>query len=169
MRWFFFSWSLSVSKSSQVSRTLLSILADLNKPVVWMVSTRPLISKSSSHCTSLLVTVPSASITIGITITFVFHRFFCSLARSKYSISFLQFYPLISQNGNFFFCWQYLVWSSGWDSEIHLYLAFRRILCVLFSRTDYVSCMYHLSVRSNFKLLHNSLLITVLTDSYVDL
>ena len=40
--------SLRYSKSSQVSRTLLSILADLNNVVVWMVSILPLISTSSS-------------------------------------------------------------------------------------------------------------------------
>ena len=39
---------LSESKSPQISRTLLSILADLNNAIVWMVSIRPLISKSSS-------------------------------------------------------------------------------------------------------------------------
>ena len=44
-----FHWSLSDSKSPQVSRTLLSILAVLNKVVVWMVSTRPPISKSSGQ------------------------------------------------------------------------------------------------------------------------
>ena len=43
-----FHWSLSDSKSPQVSRTLLSILAVLNNAVVWMVSTRPPTSKSSS-------------------------------------------------------------------------------------------------------------------------
>ena len=42
-----FHRSLSDSKSPQVSRALLSILADLNNAVVWMVSTRPFISKSS--------------------------------------------------------------------------------------------------------------------------
>ena len=36
-----FHWSLSDTKSPQVSRILLSILADLNKDVVWMVSNRP--------------------------------------------------------------------------------------------------------------------------------
>ena len=41
-------WSLNDSKSTQVSRTLHSILADLNNAVVWMVSIRPFISKSSS-------------------------------------------------------------------------------------------------------------------------
>ena len=40
--------SLSDSKSSHVYRTFLSILADLNNAVIWMVCTHPLISKSSS-------------------------------------------------------------------------------------------------------------------------
>ena len=39
--------SLSDSKSPQVYRTLLNILPDLNNIVVWMVSSCPLISKSS--------------------------------------------------------------------------------------------------------------------------
>ena len=42
-----FLWSLSDSKSPKISRILLSILADLNNVVVFIVSTRPLISKSS--------------------------------------------------------------------------------------------------------------------------
>ena len=72
-------WSLGESKSHQVSRTFLGILADLNKAVVWMISTC-LISKSSSPCTSALVTVTRAPITIGFFVTFMFHRFFRSLA-----------------------------------------------------------------------------------------
>ena len=83
-----FHWSLSVSKSPQVSRTLFSILAILNNVVVWMVSTRPLISKSSSPCTK--VTVPRASIKIGINFTFMFHSFFNSLAKSWF-LSFFSF------------------------------------------------------------------------------
>ena len=69
-------WSLSDSKSPQVSRTLPSILANLNNAVVWMVSTCPLISKLSSLWTNPFVTVLRAPITIGITITF---------KRSKYN------------------------------------------------------------------------------------
>ena len=84
-----FHWSLSDSKSLQVSRTLLGILANLNNTVIWMVSTCPLISKSSSFCTNPLVTVPSAPSTIGITVTFIFHSFFSSLARSWYLFLFL--------------------------------------------------------------------------------
>ena len=83
--WFFlleFEWQL-------VSRTFLSILADLNNVVVWMVSTFPLISKSYSSLTIPLGIFPSAPITTGITVTFMFHSFFSSLARSRYSSLFL--------------------------------------------------------------------------------
>ena len=79
-----FHWSLSNSKSLQVSRTLLSIPAYLKNAVVWMVSSRLLISKSPSPCTNPLVTVPSAPITTGITVSFTFHSFFSSQTRSKY-------------------------------------------------------------------------------------
>ena len=71
-----FHWSLSDSKSPQVSRTLLSILAVLNNAVVWMVSTHPPISKSSSPFSNPLVTVPNAPITMGIIFTCMFHSFF---------------------------------------------------------------------------------------------
>ena len=68
-------WSLNDNKFPQVSRTFLSILANHNNAVVWIVSTRPLISKSFILYPSPLVTVPSAPITIGITVTFTFHSF----------------------------------------------------------------------------------------------
>ena len=95
-----FHWSLSDSKSNQVSRTLLGILADLNNAVIWMVSTRPLISKSSSPCTNPLVTVPKAPIIIVIIVTFMFPTFFDSLVRPRYLSP-----PL------FFF--NFTLWSSG--------------------------------------------------------
>ena len=69
-------WSLSESKSPQVSRTLVSNLAELNYAVVWMVSICGLFSKSSCPFTSLLGIVPSAPITIGITATFMFRSVF---------------------------------------------------------------------------------------------
>ena len=80
-----FHWSLSDSKSPQVFRTLLSILAVLNNAVVWMVSTRPPTSKSSSPFNNPLGTVPKEPIIIGIIVTFIFHSFFSSLAKSRYS------------------------------------------------------------------------------------
>ena len=77
-------WSLNDHKSPHISRTLLSILADLNDVVVWMVSTRPVISKPSSPFNNSSVSVPRAPITIGIIVTFMFHSFFNSLVSSRY-------------------------------------------------------------------------------------
>ena len=77
-----FHWSLSDSKSLQISRTLLIILADHNNAAFWMISTCPPTSKSANTFTNPLGIVPSKPITAGITVTFVFHSFFSSLARS---------------------------------------------------------------------------------------
>ena len=70
-----FHWSLSDSKSPHVSRTLLSILAVLSNVVVWMVSTRPPTSKSSSPFSNPFVTVPNVQVTIGIIVTCMFPIF----------------------------------------------------------------------------------------------
>ena len=78
-----FHWSLS-DKSPQVSRTRLRILAVLSNAVVWIVSTRSPTSKSSRLFNNPLVIVPNAPITIGTIVTFMFHSFFNSLARSRY-------------------------------------------------------------------------------------
>ena len=97
--------SLSDSKSPQVSRTLLCILADRNNAVVWRVFTQPLISKSSCLCTNFLRTVPRAPITIGINVSFMFHSFFggwgfSSLSRFRY----LSFFSL---------SFNFTLWSAG--------------------------------------------------------
>ena len=97
-----FHWSLSDSESPQVSRILLNILAVLNNAVLWMVSTRPPTSKSSSPFSTPLVTVQNAPITIGIQhITRMFHSFFNSLARSRYLsffFIFFQFYSVVNRD-----------------------------------------------------------------------
>ena len=95
-----FHWGLSDSKSPQVSRTLLSILAVFNNAVVWMVSTRPPTSKSSRPFSNPFVTVPKAPVTIGIIVTFMFHSFFNSLARSRYLSPFSHSFSFI-------------LWSAG--------------------------------------------------------
>ena len=110
-----FHWSLSDSKSPQVSWTLLSILAVLNNVVVWMVSTSPLTSKSSSLFSNPLVPVPNAPITIGITVICIFYSFFNSLARSRYLSFFSHSFSFILRSVGtakwtillvlFFFCW----------------------------------------------------------------
>ena len=71
-----FSWSLSDSKSRQVSWTLLSILAVLNNAVIWMVSTCSRTSKSCSRFNNPVVTAPKAPITIDTIVTFMFYSIF---------------------------------------------------------------------------------------------
>ena len=136
-------WILSDSKSPQVSRTILSILADLNNAVVWMVSTRPLISKSSNSYTSLLVTVPRAPITLGITVTFMFHNFFNSLARSRYLFFFsLSFYSVVS-----------------WDSKVHnsagslLFIYFLKIITRSGRLAEIGGISLHLKIPEEFVCL----------------
>ena len=117
-----FHWSLGDSKFPQVSRILLSILAVLKRAVVWMVSTRPPTSRSSSPFSNPLVTVPNAPITIGIIVTCMFHSFFNSLARSRYL-------SLCSHSFSF------ILWSAG--------TAKSTILQVLFFFVDYYYYYYY--------------------------
>ena len=94
-----FPWSLSDSKSPQVSRTLLSILAVLSNAIVWMVSARPPTSKSSRPFSNPLVTVPNAPITIGKIVTRMFHSFFQLPSKVEVLIllfTFFQFYSVVS-------------------------------------------------------------------------
>ena len=93
-------WSLSDSKSSQLSWTRLRILAILSNAVVLIVSTRPPISKTSRPFNNPLVTVPNAPITVGTIVTFMFHSFFNSQARSRY----LSFFSL---------SFRFILWSAG--------------------------------------------------------
>ena len=147
----------------KVSGTLLSILANLNKAVVWMVSTRPPMSKSSSPFNNLLVTVPKAPDTIGAIVTFMFHSFFNSLARSRY----LSYFSL---------SFSFILWSArAAKSTILQVLVFLliiirsgllvgirwsvcmpksdRSLCVSFSRTDAKLYIYHFFRMVEFKFL----------------
>ena len=170
-----FHWSLSDSKSPQVSRTLLSILAVLNNAVVWMVSTRPPTSKSSNSFSNPLVTVPNAPITIGIIVTCMFHSFFNSLARSRYLSFFSHSFIFILWSAGtakstilqvLFFFLLLIIIKSGLLAGIWwsvCMLKSHRSLCVAFSRTGAVLCIYHLLVWSNLNFLHISQWITLLT------
>ena len=71
-----FHRNLCDNKSPQISWTLQGILSDLNDAVVWMVSVCFLIYKSSSLFTNPLEIVPSVSVTVGITVTFMLHSYF---------------------------------------------------------------------------------------------
>ena len=77
---------LNDSKSHQVSRTLLSILVDLNNSDSLYSSS---FFKSSNPFINSLVAVPSALITTGITVTFMLHSFsFLKRGLFSFSLSF---------------------------------------------------------------------------------
>ena len=121
-----FHWSLSDSKSHQVSGTRLRILVVFSNAVVWIVSTRPLTSKSSRRFNNPLVIVPNVPVTIGTIVTFMFHSFFNSLARSRYLSFFSLFFRFIQWSAGtakstilqilffFFFFYYFEVWSSDY-------------------------------------------------------
>ena len=113
-----FHCSLSDSKSPQVSRNLFSILPVLNNVVVWIVSARPLIPKSSSPLNNHLVTVPRALITICIIVTFMFHNFLNFLARSKY----LSFFSL---------SFNFILWSLGTRKSTILQVLFFLLIIII--------------------------------------
>ena len=100
-----FRWSLCDSKSPQVFRTLLSILAVLNNVLVWMAPTHPPNSKSTSPFNNPSVTVPKTPITIGIIVTFMCHSFFsivfqflCKVEVFILLFTFFQFYSVLSRD-----------------------------------------------------------------------
>ena len=99
-----FEWQqvfLSLQDSSQYS----------GHAVIWIVSTRPPTSKSSRPFNNPLDTVPNAPITIGTIVTFMFHSFFNSLARSRY-LSF------------FSHSFRFILWSAGTGKSTILQILF---------------------------------------------
>ena len=134
-----FLWILSCNKSPQVSRTLLSILADLNNAVDCMFSTCPIVSKflssfyqSFGDCTKSIIYN-------------WYHRqlhvpkfFVYSLARSKtlsfFSLSF-NFTLWASKSAIMqiiFFVDYYKICTSGRDYVIRLYLRIpEELVCLI--------------------------------------
>ena len=113
-----FHWGLSESKSPHVSCPLLSILADLNDTVVWMVSARPLIFNFASPFSKHSGIFPRAPITTGINVIFIFHSFFfffffLSLLRSKYS---------------FLFSFSLIFFVVCWKSKVQIQVKFARLI-----------------------------------------
>ena len=108
-----------------------------------MVSACPLISKSSSLFTNPLGIAPSASITIGITATFMFHYFlvlwqglgtYVSGLPGLWSLPYGCFF--------FFFCWltQYLViWPRLGDPFVSQN---SRVICASYSPGGIMGCAY---------------------------
>ena len=124
-------WSLSHSKSPQVSRPRLRILAVLSNAVVWIVSTRPQNSKSSRPFNNPLVIVPKVPTTIGTIVTFMFHSFFNFQASSSYLSFFSLFFRFILWSAGtgkstilqiLFFCWLFwglVFWPGLGDPFVH--------------------------------------------------
>ena len=112
-----FHWSLSESKSPQVSRTLLSILTVLSNAVIWIVSTCPPTPKSSRTFNNPLVIVPKAPITIDTIVTFMCHSFFNSLARSR----FLSFFS---------HSFSFILWSAGTAKSTILQILFFLLIII---------------------------------------
>ena len=89
-----FHRSLSDSKSPQVSRTLLCILAVLNNAVVWMVSTRPRTSKSSGPLNPIYQPLRSGTRSIfkrsltGLNSEFSFSQTSCLTKAEELSLSY---------------------------------------------------------------------------------
>ena len=122
-----------------------------------MVSTRLVISKSSIFCTNPLVTVPRVPITIGITVTFMFHSFFNSLARSRY----FHFLSILlcgqpgqqsPQFGKFSFL--LIIIKSDRDLGSVCISKSQRNLCMSFSMADSGLCIHHLFAWSKSDFLH---------------
>ena len=170
-----FHWRLSDSKSPQVSRILLSILAVFNNVVVWMISTRPSTSKSSRLFKNPLVTMPKAPTTNGIIVTFMFHSFFNSLARPRYLSLFSHSFSFILWSAGTakstilqIFSFLLIIIRSGLLAEIRWSVCIsksHRRLCVSFSRTGAGLCIYHLLAGTNLNFLHISQWITLPTQS----
>ena len=165
--------SSSNSQSPQVSRILLSILADLNNAVVWMVSTHPLFSSGTS--------CPWTNCTKSTNYNW-YHSYFHVTQFFQFSskvevliflFAFFLFYPVVSWDSkvhksvsSFFF----LLTRSGCLAEIRWSICIsksQRCLCIFFSGTDAGLCIYHLFLWSNLNFLHNSRWITLPIQSCV--
>ena len=170
--WCFFFFSLNLS-GQQVSRTLLSILADFNSIVVSMILILLLISNCSWLLSRPLGTTPKAPTIIDITIAFMFHSFFSSLVRFKYfsRFSFSSLYTLVSWNSTIHkMISSFLFVNTRFSLLARILLSVcisecQRILCISFYRTDSGLCIYHMSAWLKFSPLHNSQWIVFLTQS----
>ena len=149
-------WNLSNCKSPQVSKTLLSNLADLNNAVVWMVSTCLLISNFFSPCTNPILILTRAPITIGNTVILMFHSFPvpCQGRGTYLSFRFLSILLWESKVHNYTSSFLLLlllliITRSGHLAEIRWSVCMsksQRSLCISFSTTDSGLCIYHLFV-----------------------
>ena len=163
-----FHYNLNDRRFLQVSRILLSILTYPNNAVVWIVSTRILISISSNPFINPSGTIPSVPTTIGITVTFMVFLFSSKVQVVIFLFAFFQVYSVISWIGRFSFLLS--LTRSGHLAEIRWSACIsksQRIECVSFSRTDSCLCIYLLFLGSNLNFLHRFYWIIFPTHSWV--
>ena len=132
-----------------------------------MVSTCPLIYKSSSPLNNPSVTVPRAPITIPINVTFVFHGHFQLPSKVKVFILRFIFFKIHSMfnrdskvHNSARSLFLLIIIMSGSLAEIRWSVCmsnYHRHLCVSFFRTDAGYCIGHLFIWSSFNFLHNYL------------
>ena len=126
-------------ESPHVSRTPPGILADLNNPIVWIVSILPLISISFNLSSKSFGTVPNAQITIAAIVTLMFHSFFNSLAKSMdlliFSLSFI-INPSVSTSNSALFSYRSVFTIS---ISVFLILCAYRPCRVFFNSWQYLS------------------------------
>ena len=123
-----------------------------------MVPACPTISNSSSPFIKPLGIVLSTPITIGITVTFIFHSFFSFLARSEYFSLFLFsliFTPWTARTTKSTI-WQILVFFCCQSLDLVIWLELGDLFLSKIPRIDSGLCIYHLVVWSNFNFLLNS-------------
>ena len=165
-------------ESPQVFRTLLITSADLSNSIVWMVSTRHLISKYSSPSTNPFGDCTKSTYYIW------YHRhihvppvFFNSLTRSKY-LSFFSFsfsFTVVIRvskgynlaNSLFIFCWLLLGLVVCRRLDVPFVFQNPWKVFVSFFRTGAWLCLSHLFVWSNLKFLHIPQWIILPTHSYL--
>ena len=122
-----FQWSLSDSKSSQVSRTFLSILTDLNN-VVRMVSTRPLIYNSSVPYTNPLDQLQS----FGYCDKSISYNWYKRYFHVPQFVCFFNYVARSTYLSFFSFSFNFILWSAGTaKSAILQSLSFLLLLLLL--------------------------------------
>ena len=157
----------------------------LNTTVVWIVSIRPLISKSARPCTNRSVSQELQLLLVSPSLS-CFIVFFNSLARLRY----LSFFSVFLYFCFFVIFFNFTQWSARtakstiWLLFFVVFFCFffiirsarlvkikrsicisksQRNFCVSFSRTDAGLCIYHLFACPNFSFFHNSQLISLPT------
>ena len=152
-----FYWSLKENKSSQVSRTFLSIQADFNIDVVYLVSIQSLISNLISLLSRPSKIIPSAPTIIIIYITLHILQLFQLFSKIEVFSIFLPFFfkfllcgPQEQKNPLNDKLSLLLINTISslltWIRRSVCIPNFLRILCVSFTRMDSDVCIYHLVV-----------------------